>query len=294
MITNSPRNIDNFQRSRRITSEEKLIEYIRAKLGEPVIEVEVTQDQIGYIIDSVIHKFSDFAHAAQQNVGFIIPSDPEISEYILDDRVQAILGCSLGGTLGQVPGQGNNANGISLGAFGTIGIGYVPHITLQGEVSSLETGGSAVSGNANGVAGGVSSARNSHGLSRMADTFVMQAHRESMQTLYDRAVNYSFNAGTKTLKLFEKIAGNILIDANIEYIPNRDYDEIYNETWIKEMCVSLTKKQWGSNVGKYDAPLIGGANINYADMKSEAEQEIETLDQQLLDRYAPALGIFSG
>jgi hypothetical protein len=294
MITNSPMNVDSVQRDRRITSEDKLIEYIKSRLGSPIIDVEVDDTQIGYLIDDTIRKFSEHAFAAQSRIGFIIEAQKDVSEYVLDERISAVIGCSLGGTLGQIHGTANNIGGISLGAFGTIGIGYVPHITLQGEVSSLESGvQGAEETNASGVAGGVSG-NNKNALSRMSDAFIMMSHREGLQALFDKAVNWSFNSNTKVLKIFEEVDSEILVEADIEYIPNREYDEIYSEPWVKDYATALVKRQWGENIGKYSQTLVGGAELNYDRIITEANEELQRLEEELLTKWSPALGIFSG
>ena len=182
-----------------------------------------------------------------------------------------------------------------MGAFGTIGIGYVPHITMEGDVSSLSSGlDASQTYNANGVAGGIATGRSSNGSAKMSDAFVKLADREAMMDLFDVAVNWSFNSGTKTLKLFQESAGPILVEAALEYIPDREYDEVYGETWVKEYSLALVKRRWGENLGKYDQVLVGGGAINYDRIISEAQTEIERLDDQLLERYMAPLGVFSG
>ena len=43
-----------------IKTRDSLVEYIRATLGEPIITVEVTDQQIDNIITATIQKFSDY------------------------------------------------------------------------------------------------------------------------------------------------------------------------------------------------------------------------------------------
>ena len=43
---------------------------------------------------------------------------------------------------------------------------------------------------------------------------------------------------------------------------------------------------WGTVTGKYDQALVGGARVNYADMKSEAQTELEVLNEQLLTKWS--------
>ena len=69
-------------------------------------------------------------------------------------------------------------------------------------------------------------------------------------------------------------------------IANEENDLIYNHEWIKAYCIAKTKEIWGSILGKYSQSLVGGAQINYGDIKSEAQSEIEKLEQELLDKWS--------
>ena len=290
---NAPRKIDQRQQSRRIDTEDKLVDYIRTMLGEPMITVDVSNDQIRLLIDDTVRKFSDFAYGGEQRIGFVVEGKDGIQDYRLDNRVQAILSVSLGNSLGSIASSG--ASGISLGAFGTVGIGYVPHITLQGEVSTLQ-GGNALAGGsgvAGGVAGGPASGQ-SYGMSAMVNAFVLRTTMDTMRWMNARGVNFEYNANTKILRVFENITGPFLIEAAVEYIPDPDFDEIYSHPWIKDYALAKVKFLWGTITGKYTQTLVGGSEINYADMKSEAEGDMEKLDEDLLNKYSEALGVFSG
>jgi len=298
MSRNTPRPINITQQDRRIDSEDKLVKYIRMMLGEPLINVDVTDDQILLIIDDTIQKFSSWAYGGEQKIGFIIDTDLDIQDYILDPRVQAVTGLSIGGGLGDYALTVNSGDGITLGGgWGTIGIGYVPHITMQGEVSTLVGGGAggfmdgSVDGTAGGVAGGPGSGMTAS--DRFAQAWVMRAGNEAMQTSMQRGVNYEFNSNTHILRIFEKVSGPVLVEASAEYVPNPEHDDVYSHPWVKDFALANTQLVWGKLVGKYSGSLVGGTEINYDRLISEAQSDIETLNEDLLNKYSEALGIFS-
>ena len=286
---NQPDIVNTKQRSRRVDSEDKLIHYIRTLLGEPMITVDVSDDQIALIIDETIRKFSDYAYGGERTVSFIVEGQKNVQDYVLDYRVQAVESISFANSLGSVNQPG--AGGINLGpGWGTIGIGYVPHITMQGEISSLE-GTTSGSGISSGIAGGVSSGGR---LDMTSNAFVTLSQRDTLQSLFGVGVNFEFNSNSKILRIFENVEGPFLVEASIEYIPNPEYDEIYNHPWIKKYALNQTKYLWGTVTGKYSQSLVGGAEINYADMKSESEAVLEQLEEDLMNKYSEALGMFSG
>jgi hypothetical protein len=100
--------------------------------------------------------------------------------------------------------------------------------------------------------------------------------------LFDITPNYTFNSNNKAL-----------VEVALEYEPE-EVDLIFNHSWIKDMCVARCKYQWGNNIGKYSGTLINGNTINYSDIKSEGLSDIERLNEELLSRWSPPLGVIVG
>lgn len=293
---NQPRNINTRQRSRRIDSEDKLVNYIKTQLGAPLITVDVTEDQILQCIDDSFNKFVDWGYDAQQHQVFIIQVDSEIQDYLLDDRIREIYDISIADGMTSYSTSGS---GISLGGFGTLPIGYIPYVNIEGQVSSLERNGfgsgGGLSSSATGVAGGVTGPSTGGGSAgdKFAMGYAALVDSQTMQNLYSQSVSYDFNAKNHILRVFDKINGPVVIEGALEYIPNPDYDDMYGHAWIKEYSLNLVKRVWGQNLGKYSQSLIGGTEINFDRIISEAQTEIERLNEELLNRYSEALGVFS-
>ena len=286
---NPIKNMDIRQKTRRIDSEEKLVNYIRTQLGEPMVTVDVSPEQILQCIDDSFIKFSDWALAGMEDMLFIIEVQKDIQDYILDDRVKSVIGASFADG---VQGYGNSSgSSISLGDFGTIGVGYVPYVDGMGNVSSLTSFGT-VAGGTSGVAGGIAgnTANTNNGIESIWASMVQ---RDIYQKLFSSHISFDYNESNHTLRLFGDVQGPVVIEAAIEYIPNPIYDLAYNHAWIKSYSKNLVKRLWGQQVGKYSQSLIGGATINYDRIISEAQEEIDKLDEDLMSKYSPALGIFS-
>lgn len=109
---------------------------------------------------------------------------------------------------------------------------------------------------------------------------------------YD-SINYDYDEFKKKLIIYENYHGNLLIEAYTEYIPDED-DGVYDQIWVKSYAVELTRLLWASNVGKYSQSLVGGASINYADIKSQAESNIDKLEDELLDKWSDIPPIYIG
>lgn len=111
----------------------------------------------------------------------------------------------------------------------------------------------------------------------------------STMTLFEkyvmRELHYTFNEYKNTINITEDYTGKVVISYTMDYIPDT-IDKIYNQQWVKDYTTALCKFQQGTNTGKFSAPLVGGSTINYSDMKSEAESDIERLKEELFSKYA--------
>lgn len=239
----------------KINTRDKLVEYVRGRLGEPIIKVELTDIQIDYIIDEVILKFSEFAYDGQDIKHMVIPIFDNVKEYKLDSRISSIIDL-------KVQRMGTNFNLIEGFA---IPEGY--NLTPSGLGQSL----------------------------RISDFETTLASMSKFDYLFDIRPNFSFNSNNKILTFHEDMNpySKALIEVALEYEPE-EVDLIFNHPWIKDMVVAQAKYQWGNNIGKYSGTLINGNTINYSDIKSDAQSDIERLNDELLSRWSPPLGVTVG
>jgi hypothetical protein len=99
-------------------------------------------------------------------------------------------------------------------------------------------------------------------------------------------IYYNFNYLKKKLQILENYTGPAALHYQYEYLADETNDLVYNHEWIKGYVTSKVKFLWGTTTGKYDQALVGGARINYGDMKSEAQTEIEFWNEQLLTKWS--------
>jgi len=199
-------------------------------------------------------------------------------------------------------GLSGYGSGSGLGFWGGIPLGsilpplYVPSTDVHGQQSSLTQQGN-IGGSATGVAGGVAGGSNTQGSSGTGNpieaAWAAMVNMQSMQNMFGPNVSFDFNASNHILRLFEDISGPIAIEAAMDYEPNPDFDDAYGHPWVKSYAKNLAKRVWGENLGKYSSPLVGGAEINYDRIISEAQTEIEKLEEQLM-LSSEAMGMFSG
>ena len=107
---------------------------------------------------------------------------------------------------------------------------------------------------------------------------------------------------------FNKIGGKLYLEIRkTKLVPNQyillecyraldpeQNTKMYNEPWLKDYTVALFKKQWATNLKKYQGmQLPGGITIDGQTMYVEATQEISDLEESLMTKSAP-LGFLVG
>lgn len=238
----------------RIQSRKELIEYVKQMLGAPLVNIEVTDAQIGECIDQTVQKFTDFSYDGYLQDTILCQINGK-GEYPMPEAITNVIKVSKGGS-------SNLTN-----FYQNYGPNCVPDIWSNYFFSKNLTG------------------------SIVSAICQISAIQSTLEKYYGDDINFVFNPSKKVLQVLDEYVGPTIIHYYYEYIPNEEHDLIYNHQWVKEYAVAKTKFLWGSIVGKYSAQLVGGAQINYSDIKSEAQQDIERLNEELLTRWSDPLPI---
>lgn len=232
----------------RIKSQQALIDYIKSQLGYPTINIEVTDEQIKYIIDDSIQKFSEYAYGTLEAASLLELSG--MGTYDMPEAMTNVLKLSVGGTN-------------SITNFGAqFGKGFVPNMWTEQKFSNSVTG------------------------NIINSVVSISATQSILDKYFGDDIVYNFNHLNKKLQVLEDYHGSVVLYYQYEYLPNEDDDLVYNHEWIKAYVKAKTKELWSIVTGKFNQALVGGAQINYDKMAQEAERDIEKLDQELLTKWS--------
>lgn len=74
-----------------------------------------------------------------------------------------------------------------------------------------------------------------------------------------------------------------------------EYPNVWNDRWLKEYATTLMRYQWAGNLGKFkDQTLPGGMKFNAADIFAEAVREKKRLEDELETKYGGVLEFYEG
>ena len=116
-----------------------------------------------------------------------------------------------------------------------------------------------------------------------------QQHLRSLEMLFTGEVPIRFNRHMK--KLFidwawgasEAPSGTIVVAEAYACIDATVYNRVWNDRWIKEYTTALFKRSWANNLKKFSGlQLPGGVTLNGDKIYEEAAQEIERLEKEFL------------
>lgn len=231
-----------------IKTRTQLIQYVRSMLGEPIITVEVTDEQISQIIDSVIQQFTEYApHYCQDTVILEVHGK---GDYRVPERITHIIKLSKG-QIGSIANFSAN-----------YGADYVPDVWSNQFFSD-------------------------NFLGAIVPTVISISNLQAtMGKLFGDEIAYHFDPYKSILRVFDDYEGPVFLHYIYRYVTNDDGDAMFDQEWVKRSVIARTKHLWGSIMGKYTANLVGGASINYSDIKSDAESELQDLKEELLMKWS--------
>ena len=239
------------------TSRQTYIDYCMRQLGHPVIKINVAQEQIDDIVDDAIQKFQEFN------------SDGTVQEYRRHQITQADI------TNRFIP-VGNDVLAISrVLPISSASRGDKFADDWQVEFEAI----SALRISSGGSNGGLHS--------------------------YDIAMNHlemidmMFNVGNPVT--FSRYEGKLRmqVDWDKEFNPTdwvvyeasstidpADAPLIWNDILLKQYGVQLLKRQWGSNLSKYDGVVLpGGITLDGQKKYDEADAEIKNIEETMRETY---------
>ena len=236
-----------------VSTRPQLIDYCKRRLGHPVTELNLDDDQISDRIDDAIEFFQEYHFDGVEKVFLkhTLDADDIENEYIdIADPVISVL------RVLPIP----NFNAFQTGFFNE---------EYQLRLNDLENfSGSTLINWA------------------MTQTnFSLVEHLFSIQPtlLFNRKQNKMY-LETDWDDKFD--VGTIIIIEAYRALDPATYTEVYNDMFLKKYATALIKQQWGSNLKKFTGvTLPGGVTLDGQTIFSEAMEEINKIEEEMSLKY---------
>jgi len=118
----------------------------------------------------------------------------------------------------------------------------------------------------------------------MSNYYMLKQYFETLDMIVQTGslVQYRFNQRSDRLYLdidkARMIEGNYLLIDCQRYLNPEDFNQVYNDSFIKQYLTALVKRQWGQNLIKFNnVQLPGGVSLNGRQLFEDAQKEIDAL-----------------
>jgi hypothetical protein len=93
----------------------------------------------------------------------------------------------------------------------------------------------------------------------------------------------------------DAVPGDYIIVECYRILDPETYRDVYNDMFLKRYCTALIKRQWGENLKKFNGvQLPGGVSINADQIYQDALTEITQIETEMQSRFELPVDFFTG
>lgn len=259
-------------------SKDGLKEYALRKLGKPVLEINVDDDQVDDLIDDAVQYFHE-RHGEGIDRVFLKHKLLEVEKTTLTGVASTTTVTSTQGGIPSLEYE-ENANFLPL-PDSVIGVNKV----FKMDSSSISDG--------------LFNIKYQIFLNDLYYYGAIDLLNYAQVKSYLETIDYLLNPDTQVR--FNKKNSKLYLDIDLKELTDNHYliidcyrvvdpeseTAVYNDHWLKQYTTSLIKKQWGQNLIKFQGvKLPGGLELNGRQIYDDAVAEIEKHEEKLMTEYA--------
>ena len=259
-------------------SKDGLKEYALRKLGKPVLEINVDDDQIDDLIDDAVQYFHE-RHGEGIDRVFL-------KHKLTEAEKNTMVGIASTTTVS------STAGGIASAEY-TEQANFLPlPDTIIGVNKVFKMDSSTISA-------GMFNIKYQIFLNDLYYYGAIDLLNYGMVKSYLETLDYLLNPDVQVR--FNKKNSRLYLDLNLKELTNDHFliidcfrvadpeseNAVYNDFWLKQYTTSLIKRQWGQNLIKFQGvKLPGGLELNGRQIYDDAVMEIDKHEKNLMEEYA--------
>lgn len=236
----------------RITNRAEFIQYCLRRLGEPVIKINVSPDQLEDRVDDALKYYSDYHHDATQKVYFKhqLTQQDITNEYL--PVAENIIGV---------------VNLFPLGAnFQGRNIFNVQYQFLLNNINDITS-------------------------QQIAPYYMSMQYVQLLEEILvgQQPLRYNRNENKLYIDIDWRklVVGEYVIYEAYSVLDPNTYTDIWNDRWVQRYATVLIKEQWGGNITKFvGMQLPGNVQFNGREILASAVQEKAVLESQIISQYS--------
>ena len=236
-----------------VTTRQGLIDYCLRRLGQPVVEINVDEDQLEERIDDALEYFQEYHFDGVEKVftKHVITQDNIDNEYIdTDNSIISVVRV------------------LPIPSFDSFSGGFFNE-EYQLRLNDLNnfSGSSLIQWSM--------SLRNFSEINQLFNiTPTMMWNRKQDRVYLEADWAEKFTVG------------DILIIEAYKILDPSTWPQVYNDKFVKQYSTALIKRQWGENLKKFAGVVLpGGITLDGKTIYDEAVEEIRSIEEQMSLRY---------
>jgi hypothetical protein len=261
-----------------------LIDYCLRKLGAPVLEINVDDDQIDDLVDDTIQYFNErhYDGVEKMYLKYKITSD-DVSR----GRAKGTDGVGIVTTTG---------TSTIVGAATTFSFyENSNYIQVPDSVIGIER---IFKFDTSSISGGMFSIKYQLFLNdlyyfnsiELLQYSMIKSYLEDIDFLLTTDKQVRFNKRQDRLYLDidwgSQVANEFIVIECYRALDPASFTQIYNDSFVKKYLTALIKRQWGQNLIKFNGvKLPGGIELNGRQLYEDAERELEDIKQRMTMEY---------
>ncbi len=263
---------------------EELINYVLRKLGAPVLEINVSDEQIDDLVDDALQYFNERHYDGVERMYLKY----KISQDDIDrGRSSVNSGVGIVTTTGSTTIMGQEK---TFNFYESSNYIQVPDSVIGIEkIFKFDT---------SSISNGMFSIKYQLFLNDLYNFNSIDLLQYSMVKSYLEDIDYLLTTD-KQIR-FNKRQNRLYLDINwkeqtkdtfviidcYRALDPENFSKIYNDSFVKKYLTALVKKQWGQNLIKFQGvKLPGGTELNGRQLYEDGERELEDIKQRMFSEY---------
>ena len=263
-------------------------EHIKMKLGAPVLQINVADEQLDIAINDAFQFFNERNHFNGVERGYLIVDTTQ-------DVVVKTAGDDVTMTYNEFYKSMNeyDVDGVKFkkqNNYITLPDDVVGVVQLMRSRTSMIGGGIVPGGMIYPILlGSLTGDACGNINSTLTTYYAIQEYLALIEWMFFPPRAFNFNQRTHRLSIDGDLSsrgGLLVVECMIK--PNPDlFPDLYNDMWLKQFATSLVKAQWGRNLTKYNqVQLPGGIVLNGQQILQDAQTELKEIKDRFAMDYA--------
>ena len=228
-------------------------EYCLRKLGKPVIEINVDDDQVDDRIDEALRYYYDYHFDGSDKIYYkhLVTDTDRANKYITlpENIIGAVSVFSIGDPMVRSDDLFNIRYQIALNDLYTLtSVSMVPYYMVMEHLALISE--------------------------MLVGKHPIRYTRHKNRLYVDMDWGHIQNGEYLLVEAYE------IIDPNV-------YTDAWNDRWLQNYCTAKIKYQWGTNLTKFTGMnLPGGVQFNGEKILNDAQDEIQKMEQEMISSYS--------